>query len=217
MVVGGVKATNGYYKDKIIITWDAYPSANKYVIFKRPLNGGMLVEVESTDKNIIEDTTIIPGIIYLYFVSAYLENDINTDLNFANAIGYAGNEIYGQTKNTSLSVFNMFTDETEQEILFPFEENVKVNEIITIEAFNTFSKEKIFVLDFENKNFLNNIVNWNTSNMPIKPQEPINILLIATNKNTNKNSSAILQYKKRFTTKDNETSTITKEFGTLIL
>ena len=216
-MVGGVKATNGYYKDKTIITWEAYPLANKYVVFKRPLNGGILVEVGSTNINVIEDTSMIPGIYYLYFVSAQLENDVFTDINFSNAIGYAGEEIYGQTKNTSLSVFNMFTDETEQEIIFAFDDNIKENEIIEIEAFNTFSKEKIFVLEFENKSFLKNIVNWNTSNIPIKPKEPINILLIATNKNTKKNSSAILQYKNRFTTKDNETNTITKEFGTLIL
>ena len=216
-MISGVKATNGYYDNKIIITWNAYPSADIYTIFKRPINGGMLVEVENTTDILFEDDNVIPGIIYLYFVSAKV-GETKTDLNFSSTIGYAGNEIYGQTKNTSLSIFSMFTDEEEQEIIFAFEEEIKDNEQIEINAFNTVNKEQIFTLEFEAKNFIKNIVNWNTMNIPIKPKEPINILLIATNKKTNKVSSAILQYKKRFTTKDNENSIeITKEFGTLIL
>ena len=86
-MISGVKATNGYYDNKIIITWNAYPSADIYTIFKRPINGGMLVEVENTTDILFEDDNVIPGIIYLYFVSAKV-GETKTDLNFSKSPRY---------------------------------------------------------------------------------------------------------------------------------
>lgn len=203
-----VWCSNGTHKDHVTISWENNPAAESYHIFRRPLYGGVITEIAEVNAgiNTYDDYSMLIGISYIYFIASF-----STSLGWSPysvpVEGHAGELLDEQTKaSTKIATYSMFTDEEDQDIIFEFSSDIKPDDKIIVSAMNTNTKEEIFVLSNNIKKLYANIISWNTSRIPIKPQDPINILLKATVEGTNKVTCAILQYKKRYTIQDSAKS-----------
>lgn len=66
-----VRATDGTFADKIVITWDLIPGATHYQVFRdRHPEGDFPIYIGTSTTNQIEDTTALPGLLYWYKVRA---------------------------------------------------------------------------------------------------------------------------------------------------
>ncbi|MBN2083358.1 hypothetical protein JW859_14270 [bacterium] len=81
-----VSATDGDYTDKVVVTWTEAEGAEGYQIFRNGL-AEPLAEVGDVDS--WEDTSAVPGILYMYSVKSVNEYAVSEDASTADE-GYCG-------------------------------------------------------------------------------------------------------------------------------
>jgi len=67
-----VTATDNTYPDKVVVTWDASVSATKYIVYRNTTDnfGGATDISGEITTTTFEDTTVVPGQLYYYWVTA---------------------------------------------------------------------------------------------------------------------------------------------------
>jgi hypothetical protein len=90
----GVSASDGTYKDKIRITWNASSGATSYELYRStlPLSYGTPAKIKTLSATVYDDMTASPGITYYYWVRAK---------NTCGVSGYSANN-KGYRKGTTL-------------------------------------------------------------------------------------------------------------------
>ncbi|HMV79024.1 MAG TPA: C1 family peptidase [Leptospiraceae bacterium] len=90
-----VQASNGTYRDRVILSWDAVPGVSAYAVFRKdPSAGDDFESLKVVSKNTgYTDTSVIPDRMYIYKVVSYLSKDVSSDIETApEASGYAKSE-----------------------------------------------------------------------------------------------------------------------------
>lgn len=196
-----INASKGIYKDNVEISFSIVENAVKYLIFRKPLNNGVITQIDETTEIVYKDLTVIPGTAYVYYVCSVID-EVVSDLIDPD-IGYAGHLVEEVENNV---IEKEFLNE-DFDIIFNFNNTLFESDTIIIKAIN-FNGEEVLVENTHsriNKNF----IKWNTINMPIK-QRNSKVIIMATIDGTDKKSTVILDIK------GNSSLQLSTEFGKLI-
>jgi hypothetical protein len=84
----GVTATNGFYNDKIRVSWEASPGAEEYLVFRNTSDTPPETAYDSTDYYLYDDFAVDPGQQYTYWVKAC--NSVGCSDLSSSAVGQVG-------------------------------------------------------------------------------------------------------------------------------